>query len=140
MFLIDTNVISEIRRRERANSGVQKFFLDAARSNTPLYLAAVTIGELRRGIDLIRHRGDLRQADVLERWMDSLLMEYKNSILDFNREIAQVWGRMRVPNHESALDKQIAATAYFHGLSVVTRNEKDFKDSGVRIINPFSPD
>mgnify|MGYP000067442584 CR=1 FL=1 len=69
MFLIDTNVISEARKGRRANEGVHDFWATAARENTPLFLAAVTIGELRRGVELIRHRGDHPQAQLLEQWL-----------------------------------------------------------------------
>lgn len=138
MFLIDTNIISELKKKKRANAGVMRFFINAAKNRTPLFLSAVTIGELRRGVEIVRHRGDLRQAENLEQWLESVLVEYQDSILEFTEEIAHVWGKMRVPHYENALDKQIAATAYIHGLTVVTRNESDFIACGVKVVNPFS--
>ena len=69
MFLIDTNVISEARKGRRADAGVQAFWAAAARDDTPLFLATVSIGELRRGVELIRHRGDQPQAQLLEQWL-----------------------------------------------------------------------
>ena len=86
---------------------------------------------------MIRHRGDLRQANRLEKWLETLLFEYKDHILDINQDIAQLWGRLRVPHPENALDKQIAATALIYNLTVVTRNHKDFSKTGVRLLNPF---
>ena len=86
---------------------------------------------------MIRHRGDLRQANRLEKWLEALLFEYKDHILDINQDIAQLWGRLRVPHPENALDKQIAATALIYNLTVVTRNHKDFSKTGVRLLNPF---
>lgn len=102
-----------------------------------MFISVVTVGELRRGIELIRHRGDSRQANQLERWLETLLVEYGDFILDINQDIAQLWGRLRVPHPENALDKQIAATALIYDLIVVTRNHKDFSRTGVRLFNPF---
>ena len=67
MYLIDTDVISEARKKEKANAGVRRFFADADRNNVPMYLSVVTIGEMRQGVEIIRHRGDESQARVLER-------------------------------------------------------------------------
>lgn len=137
MYLIDTNVISEARKGDRADPGVRRFFQDAMVEDTSLFLSVITIGELRRGIELIRRRGDGNQAAQLEDWLARVLEEFDGYILDLDQEVAQVWGRLRVPNHENALDKQIAATALIHSLSVVTRNEKDFQNTGVQLLNPF---
>ena len=137
MYLIDTNVISEARKRSKANKGVRAFFKQSIADETPMFISVVTVGELRRGVDLIRHRGDTRQANQLEKWLETLLVEYRDSILDINQDIAQLWGRLRVPHPENALDKQIAATALIYDLTVVTRNHKDFSKTGVRLLNPF---
>ncbi len=137
MYLVDTNVISEVRKRSKANKGVQDFFKLVTSERTPVFVSVVTVGELRRGVELIRHRGDTRQAAQLEKWLDKLLVKYQDFILDFDKNIAQLWGRLRVPHPENALDKQIAATALIHDLTVVTRNHKDFTKTGVRTLNPF---
>ena len=137
MYLIDTNVISEIRKKSKANSGVRAFFSRAAQQETCLYISVITVGELRRGVEMIRYRGDTRQADKLEKWLITLINEYSENILDFTEAEAQVWGRLRVPNYENALDKQIAATALTNGLTVVSRNIDDFTGTGVKLINPF---
>ena len=138
MYLIDTNVISEIRKKSKANKGVRAFFKQAILDETPMFMSVVTAGELRRGVELIRYRGDVRQADQLERWLVALLDEYQDHILDINQDIAQLWGRLRVPHPENALDKQIAATALIHELTVVTRNHKDFVKTGAPVLNPFT--
>ena len=104
----------------------------------PLYLTAVTIGELRRGVELICHRGDTRQANVLGRWLDALLAEYGDNVLPLDADAAQVWDRLRVPHPENPLDKQIAATALLYGLILVTRNVTHFADTGVKLLNPFA--
>lgn len=138
MYLIDTNVISESRKGAKTNNGVREFFDRMASHQTPLYLSVVTIGELRRGVELIRHRGDKVQAKQLEKWLAQLVKHYDDYILDVDPDVAQLWGRLRVPHHENALDKLIAATALIHNLTVVTRNQSDFAKTGVTVINPFS--
>ena len=133
MLLIDTNVISEARKGRRADAGVQDFWAAAARDDTPLFLAAITIGELRRGVELIRHRGDQPQALLLEQWLVEVLQAYGDRVLVFDGDAAQIWGRLRVPNPHNAIDKQIAAIALLHNLTVVTRKTDDFAGCGVRL-------
>jgi len=137
MYLIDTDVISEIRKGEKANAGVRAFFESASREELDLYLSVVSIGELRQGVERIRHRGDAEQARLLERWLKQVSRAYADAILPIDEETAHVWGRLRVPNPENPLDKQIAATALIHDLTVVTRNTEHFTPTGVRLKNPF---
>ena len=138
MYLIDTDVISELRKKDQANPGVVAFFKEVSSRDVPLYLTVVTIGELRRGVELIRYRGDTKQAKTLERWLTRLLADYRDSVLSFDEDVAQIWGRLRVPHPENPLDKQIAATALIYDLILVTRNVKHFAVTGVKLINPFS--
>ena len=137
MYLIDTNVISESRKRSKANSGVRAFFKRVATEDGRVFISVVTVGELRRGVELIRHRGDHRQARQLEKWLDQLLVDYEDRVLDITADIAQLWGRLRVPHPENALDKQIAATALIYDLTVVTHNHKVFSKTGAQLLNPF---
>jgi toxin FitB len=137
VYLIDTNVISEARKGPRAHPGVRQFFASAAIDDTALYLSAVTVGELRRGVELIRYRGDAAQAALLEHWLGRVLQEFADRVLPFDAEAAQIWGRLRVPSPAHELDKQIAATALIHDLTVVTRNVGDFEDSTLALFNPF---
>jgi len=137
MYLVDTNVISELRKKSHADSGVTAFFKQARLEKKPIYISVITLGELRRGVDLIRYRGDNVQANALEKWLQNIIENYSENILSFSSDEAQVWGRLRVPHPENALDKQIAATALTHGLTVVTRNSRDFKGCGVGVLNPF---
>ena len=138
MYLIDTNIISEMRKGKKADEGVQAFFEDVVSKNKAIYLSVITVGELRRGIEKIRYRNDAKQADMLEVWLDKILSIYNNNILNFDKESAQVWGYLRVPHHEHILDKQIAAIALTNDLTVVTRNLNDFESCGVKLLNPFS--
>lgn len=138
MFLIDTDVVSELRKGLKANAGVIEFVNRAGANDHALFLSVVTIGELRRGVELMRYRKDLNQARKLEAWLESLIEDFEEHILEFGRDEAQVWGRLRVPHHENALDKQIAATALTNNLKLVTRNVEHFGGIGVEVINPFS--
>ena len=139
MYLVDTDVISESRKGDGANAGVREFFRKASLDDEPLYISAITIGELRRGVEKLRHRGDMEQANRLERWLLRIIEEYGDAILSFDEEVAQIWGRLRVPHPENPLDKQIAATALIHDLTVVTRNVANFNSTGVRVSDPFLP-
>ena len=137
MYLIDTNVISEARKKDKANPGVTAFFRDVAAKGDLLYLSVISLGELRRGIELIRYRGDIKQADMLEAWLAAVHDRYRHHILAFDSDAAQVWGRLLVPHAEHEIDKQIAAIALVNGLTVVTRNTADFVDTGVTLHDPF---
>jgi predicted nucleic acid-binding protein len=138
MYLVDTDVISEARKGEKGNPGVRQFFQDAERNGIPLFLSAVTIGELRQGLESVRHRGDEPQARLLERWLNRVTGTFQEAILAFDEEVAEIWDRLRVPNPENPLDKQIAATATINDLTVVTRNTAHYSATGVRVFNPFT--
>ncbi|SAL56693.1 PilT domain-containing protein [Caballeronia arvi] len=137
MYLADTDVLSETRREERANEGVRAFFRQARIDGRVVHLSVVTVAELRQGVERVRRRGDARQAAGLEKLVDNVLREYDKKILPAGKEIGGLWGNLRAPHPEPALDKLIAATAIFHGLTVVTRNVRDFKETGVEMLNPF---
>jgi predicted nucleic acid-binding protein len=138
VYLIDTNVIGELRKRDKANHGVRAFFRQVISADTEMYLSVVTVGELRRGVELIRHRGDIKQADQLEAWLADILRNFAQNILPIDADVSQVWGRLRVPHPEHELDKLIAATALLHDLTVVTRNVVNFAKTRVPLLNPFS--
>ncbi|MBW7900187.1 MAG: type II toxin-antitoxin system VapC family toxin [Rhodocyclaceae bacterium] len=136
MYLLDTNVLSELRKGTRTNPGVAAFF--SSLEPTDIYLAVQTIGEIRRGIENIRRRGDHAQADRLARWLDAVVAEHARHILDFDLECAQVWGHLLSSGPQHPIDKQIAAIGLIHDLTVVTRNTADFTGTGVRLVNPFT--
>lgn len=103
-----------------------------------IYLAVQTIGELRRGVEIIRGRGDEDQANRLEAWLDLVVTDHATRILGFDLDCAQVWGRLLSPHPQHPIDKQIAAIGLIYNLTVVTRNTADFARTGVRLLNPFT--
>lgn len=133
-FLVDTNVISELRKGQRANSGVREWFEDGPEE---LSLSVLVIGELRRGIQLVAKRDD-SAARSLERWFGRIRNDYARHILPVTPEIAEEWGRLGVPDPIPMVDGLMAATALVHGLSLVTRKETDVESTGVTVLNPFS--
>ena len=135
MYLVDTNVISEVRKGAKANPGVRRFFKETAAAD--IYLSAQTIGEIRRGLENIRHRGDIPQTKKLQKWLDVIVNDYADKVLSFDEECALVWGRLMSTHPQHPIDKQIAAIALIHDLTVVTRNVDDFRGTGVEIQNPF---
>jgi len=138
MYLIDTNVISELRNDRTADRGVVEFMSTVTAKEHRCYLSVITVGEIHMGAAKILHRGDSKQSTKLTEWIDSLLMQYGDSILPIDQDVSLIWAALRVPHHENALDKLIAATALSHSLTLVTRNTKDFIKTGVPLLNPFS--
>lgn len=135
MYLLDTNVISELRKGRRADPGVAAFF--SALEPQDVHLTVQTIGEIRRGLELIRSRGDRDQALRLEAWLETVVTDHSQRILGFDLDAAQIWGRLMSPSPQHPIDKQIAAIALLYDLTVVTRNTADFQGTGVRLVNPF---
>jgi predicted nucleic acid-binding protein len=135
-FLVDTNVIAELRKGARANAHVRAWFANL--ESDSIVLSVLTIGELRRGVDSLRQR-DPRSARVLERWLHRLVTEHHDRILPVDLMSAEEWGRLNVPDPISAVDGLLAATAKVHGLTLATRNVKDVARTGVRFVNPFEP-
>lgn len=135
MYLVDTNVISEARKGAKANRGVLNFF--AGDQSLDCYLSVQTLGELRRGVENIRKRGDQPQASRLDAWLALVAQDYADRILGFDDECAQIWGYLMSPDPSHPIDKQIAAIALSYNLQVVTRNVRDFSATGVKLLNPF---
>src|SRR2546423_1253134 len=100
--------------------------------------ALVCFRELRKGVEVVRHRGDGPQGAVLERWLNRVTGTFQDAILGFDEEAGEIWGRLRVPNPENPLDKQIAATALINDLTVVTRSTVHYVPTGVQVLNPFT--
>ena len=136
MYLIDTSVILETRKGKQANPGVIRFW----RAVDPdiVYLSVITIGELRLGMDRLKKRGALNEANKLEHWLTLLMTHYGHKIFAFDADCAQVWGRLMARHKNQTNDNQIAAIALLYGLQVVTQYPSNFEGAGVEIINPFS--
>ena len=137
MFLADTNAISELRKGSRANPGVVTLFKQA---DNETFLPMHVIGELRFGIERLKNKGDLIQAQRLQAWFDSVLENYTLRILAFDLECAKQWGFLMGANDQHIVDRQIAAIAPVYDLTVVTRNTSHFQDTGARLLNPFVVD
>lgn len=134
-LLLDTNVVSELRKGSRTDRNVAKWF--AGLESGDLFLSVLVVGEIRRGIERIRRR-DPKSAQTLDRWLQGLAEGFEDRILAVDRRIAEEWGRMNVPNPLPVLDALMAATAKVHGLVLATRNVKDVASTGVKTVNPFA--
>ncbi len=134
-YLLDTNVISEIRK-EHSDARVKAWF--AATGAHELYLSVLTVGEIRHGIERLRRR-DPAQTGVFEVWLTALQRDFAERLLPVTAEIADQWGRLGVPDRISTVDGLLAATALVDGLTLVTRNTGDLVRTGVRLLNPFDP-
>ncbi len=134
-FLLDTNVVSEVRKRT-ANPNVQAWLASVA--GLELHLTVLVIGEIRQGIERMRRR-DPAQAAAYEAWLSTLLRDYADRIVPVTAEVAQEWGRLNVPDPLPVIDGLLAATAKVRGWTLVTRNTADLARSGVLLLNPFEP-
>jgi predicted nucleic acid-binding protein len=134
MYLIDTVVFSELRKRKR-DSGVTRWFRDKAADS--LYLSAITIGEIES--DAARHRAKNPVfAEALRAWLDRTIEAYGDRILSVDMRVARRWGQLSARIGHSGADLLIAATALEHGLTVVTRNVRHFLPTGVSVEDPFT--
>jgi toxin FitB len=134
-FLLDTNVLSEARKSRR-DAGVTAWITD-----TPpelLYISVLTVGEIERSITRLRLRDDHQQVRVFETWLIEVMDVFDGRIAPVTVEIAREWGVQSCRHSLPVPDALIAATAQVHGWTVVTRNVKDFKHTGVRVLNPFT--
>lgn len=132
-FLLDTNVVSEIRKRS-PHPGVAEWFDSVSAAD--LHLSVLVVGEIRQGIERLALR-DPVQATVFERWLSRLVHDYCDRIVPVNSDVAEAWGRLNVPDPLPVVDGLLAATALVHGWTLVTRNEADVRRTGVRLLNPF---
>ncbi len=135
-FLIDTNVLSELRKQQRTNPGVKQWFDSVAGDS--LYLSVLVVGEIRNGIERLRYRDPIA-ANNLEAWLLRVETDMAERILPVTSNIADRWGRINSPTPLPAIDSLLAATALEHNLVLVTRNIVDVERTGVRCLNPFTP-
>jgi len=134
-YLLDTNVLSEVRKSQ-GNPGVKAWF-DSVRSDE-LYLSVLVLGEVRQGIERLQRRDEV-QAAVYERWLEGLQAHYSDRILNVDAAIADVWGHINAVDSLPVINGLLAATALVHELTLVTRNTRDFRRSGVTLLDPFEP-
>jgi toxin FitB len=133
-FLLDTNIISEIRKRDRADPNVARWVKDTPARE--IGTSVVVLAGIRRGIELKR-RGDPGQAEALDRWFEQMRTRLGERVLAIDEPIAEAWARLSVPDPLPFTDGLLAATAKVHGLTLVTRNVGDVVRTGVSVIDPF---
>jgi len=133
-FLLDTNVLSELRKGAKCDSGVKRWALSTKLDRH--FISVISLGEIRKGIENLR-RNAPEQCPAFERWLETLKSDYSNDLLPVNDEIMNRWGILQAAQSLPVLDSLIAATALENGLTVVTRNVRDFEKTGVKLVNPF---
>ena len=136
MYLLDTNVVSELRRRDRCDENVA-FRYDSI-SDDELFLSVLTLGEIRKGIVLVRDR-DPGQAEALENWLTFVKHNYEGRILPIDANISDAWGQLQYVRNVPVVDGLLAATATVHNLTLVTRNIQDMQGLGASLLDPFVP-
>ena len=132
-YLLDTNVLSEPQRRKPSPAVLG--WLSSLPADE-LWTSSLVVGELRRGVELLRRR-DADRAERLDAWLGDLVAHYADRILPVSTGTAELWGHLNVPDPVPVIDGYLAATASYHGLTLATRDVKDIERTGVRWINPF---
>lgn len=135
-YLVDTDVFSESARAKPDHKVLDWL----AKHERAIYVSAITIGELRRGIERL---SDGKRKTRLRLWLQDVCECMQGRVLSFNPATAHVWGQLKAKWERGgvsvpSLDSQIAATAQRHGLTVVTRNTRDFQRTGIKVLNPFA--
>ena len=133
-YLIDTNVVSEIRKGGTANAQVAAWW--SAVAEDELWTSTLVLGEIRKGIERTRRR-DPSKARALEQWLDTLTTHFENRALAVDTAVAEAWGCLNGPRPLPVVDSLLAATAIVHDLTLVTRNTADIEGTGVATLNPW---
>jgi predicted nucleic acid-binding protein len=136
-FLLDTNVVSELRKRDRGDEHLVQWFAD--HNDDEFWLSVLVVGELRRGEALLRRRDETAGA-TLAAWLDPLIDDFADRVLPVTLAIAQRWATLSVPDPVPVIDGLLAATAAEHHLTLATRNLHDVERTGVACVNPFAPE
>ncbi len=134
-YLVDTNVISELRKGNRADPAVRSWFDRVA--DDEIFISVLTVGEIRQGVERIRGR-DAATATALDSWLGRVVETYRDRLIPVDRLVAEEWGRMNAPGPLPVVDGLLAATAKVAGLTLATRNVADFARAGVDFVDPFS--
>ena len=133
-FLIDTNIISEVRKGERCDPAVASWWSGIAEDD--LWLSPLVLGEIRKGVELARHH-DPQRAKALDSWLSDIMSSFGNRVLPVDTAVAEQWGRMNAIRPLPVVDALLAATAKANGLTLVTRNVADVTGLDVSLLNPF---
>ena len=135
-YLIDTNVISELRKRDRCDANVASWY--ASIDDSEIYLSVLVLGEIRKGIERARPN-DPAKARALERWLNAVAEAFADHILPIDHVVADEWGRMSAKRPVPSIDALLAATAKAHRMTLATRNISHIADLGAEFLNPFAP-
>ena len=135
MVLMDTNIISEIRKGRRCDAAVAEWYAGVAEGD--LYLSVLVLGEIRKGAELARRRRDYAQAEALENWLQIVAERFAERILPVDAATALTWGRLTALRPLPVIDGLLAATALTQNMILATRNLADFQGLGVQLLNPF---
>jgi len=135
-YLIDTNIISEVRKGARCDANVAQWY-DSI-DDAAIYLSVLVLGEIRKGVERARTT-DPDQARALEKWLVTVRGSFAERILPNDQAVADEWGRMTAKRPVSTVDALLAASAKVHGMTLATRNLSDVIGLGAKVINPFEP-
>ena len=134
-FLLDTNIVSELKRGRKCHPGVEAWHRGQQAGR--LWLSVVTLAELRKGIEKLRPRDPTRAA-LFERWLEEVEADFQDRVIGVDVSVADRWGRVLATTNAPPIDALLAATALVHGLTLVTRNTKDEASTGVGLLDPFT--
>jgi predicted nucleic acid-binding protein len=133
-YLIDTNIISEVRKGSQCDANVARWYENV--EDNCLYLSVLVLGEIRKGIEKVRAR-DRDQARALEKWLTAVRKGFAERVLPIDQAVADAWGHLNARRPLPVIDGLLAATAKVHGITLATRNIADVEGLGVQIFNPF---
>jgi predicted nucleic acid-binding protein len=133
-YLIDTNVISEVRKGDKCDRQVASWY--ASIDDADIYLSVLVLGEIRRGVECVRV-GDPARSRALDRWLAEVVKAFAGRIIPVDQAVADAWGRMSAGRTVPAVDALMAATAKVYGMTLATRNVARVADLGADILNPF---
>jgi predicted nucleic acid-binding protein len=133
-YLIDTNIISEVRKGDRCDPHVSAWYASIA--DEQVFLSTLVLGEIRKGVELVRPR-DADKAAALEQWLQQIEAAFDGRVLGIDNAVSDQWGRMSAIRSIPVIDGLLAATAATNGLTLVTRNDRDIAGLGAMVLNPF---
>ena len=133
-WLLDTNVLSELRKGARCDPNLRRWVSEV--DPEAMFTSVLVLGEIRRGIDRLRHR-DAVQARLLSEWHHRVRLAFAGRVLEINEAVAETWGALDSKTPRPVIDALLAATALVYGLTLVTRNHRDVRGTGAKVFDPF---